>query len=233
VNKRLLLTLLVLTGVAAGQNGPTHVKSPTLPIIFAKEYVRELISDEDLKTTGLKQLSEAKTTEAQISTGIYFSKSVQLELRSQILMLKGMRLAKPFETLIPNLIAFYQHQIGLHQSLIDISSKFIAGPRPGVDYQVLAAKMPQIRAEIDATQKAVFEAIPLIFMALIDQKPHSQDHLSHLVITRAEKSDLQDQLEIILKDESEKEDHDYYISAAMVLRAGLQKGHKCADDPWE
>jgi hypothetical protein len=38
--------------VAAGQNEPTHVKSPTLPIVFAKEYVRELISDEDLKTTG-------------------------------------------------------------------------------------------------------------------------------------------------------------------------------------
>jgi hypothetical protein len=231
VNK--LLTLLVLTGVAAGQSGPARVKSPTLPIVFVKEYVRELISDENLKTQGQKELSEAKTTDAQISTGIYFSKSVQLELRSQILMLKGMRLAKPFETLIPNLIGFYQHEVELHQSLIDLSSKFIAGPRPGVDYQDLAAKMPQIRPEIDATQKALFEATPLVFMALIDQKPDSQHHLSHLVITRDEKSNLQDQLEIILKGEPDKGDHDYYISAAMVLRAGLQKGHKCADDPWE
>ena len=55
----------------------------------------------------------------------------------------------------------------------------------------------------------------MIFMALIDQKPDSQDHLSHLVITRAEKSELQDQLEIMLKDVSEKGDHDYYISAAI------------------
>jgi hypothetical protein len=82
-------------------------------------------------------------------------------------------------------------------------------------------------------QKAVFDATPLIFMALIDQKPGSQDHLSHLVITRAQKSDLQDQLEIILNDESEKGDHDYYIIVATVLRAGLQKGYKCADEPWE
>jgi len=28
-------------------------------------------------------------------------------------------------------------------------------------------------------------------------------------------------------------DHDYYISGAMVLQSGLQKGHKCADDPWD
>ena len=69
--------------------------------------------------------------------------------------------------------------------------------------------------------------------SLIDQKPDSQGRVSHLLITKAEKADLQDQLEIMLKDEPEKGDHDYYISAAIILRAGLQKGHKCADEPWE
>jgi len=82
-------------------------------------------------------------------------------------MLNGMRLAKPFEALIPDLLGFYQRQVELHQSLIDINSKFIAGPRSGVDYPALAAKMPQIRAELEQTQKAVFEATSLIFMALI------------------------------------------------------------------
>lgn len=61
----------------------------------------------------------------------------------------------------------------------------------------------------------------------------SQGHVSHLLITKAQKADLQDQLEIMLRDEPEKGDHDYYISAAMILRAGLQKGHKCADEAWE
>jgi hypothetical protein len=225
--------LLLLPIVAVGQNKPTHPKAETPHLAFVKEYVRELISDEDVKTTGLKELSEAKTAEERISTGIYFSKSVQLELRSQIHMLNAMRLAKPFDTLIPSLVGFYQHQIDLHQNLIDINSKFVGGPQDGVDYSALAAKVPQIRAELDQTQKAVFETTALIFMSLIDQKPDSQNHLSHLLITRAEKSELQDQLEIILKDETEKGDHDYYISAAMVLRGGLQKGHKCADEPWE
>jgi hypothetical protein len=70
-------------------------------------------------------------------------------------------------------------------------------------------------------------------MALIDQEPDSQNHVSHLLITKAEKADLENQLNIMLKDEPDKGDHDYYISAAMVLRAGLQKGYKCADDPWD
>jgi hypothetical protein len=97
----------------------------------------------------------------------------------------------------------------------------------------LPPKVPEIRAELDDARKAVFDAAALVFMTLIDQKPDSQGHVSHLLISKAEKADLQDQLDIMLKDEPDKGDHDYYVSAAMVLRAGLQKGHKCADEPWD
>ena len=195
--------------------------------------MRELIEDEDLKTNSEKELSEAKTLNERFSAGIYYSKSTQLELRSQIRMLRSMHLNDPFDTLIPSLIAFYEDQINLHQKLIDISSKFIAGPKEGVDYQALAAKLPEIRAELDDSRKSVFQAAALVFMTLIDQKPDSQGHVSHLLITKAEKVELQEQLDLMLKNEPDKGDHDYYVSAAMVLRGGLQKGHKCADDPWD
>jgi hypothetical protein len=235
---KVLLTILLLAGVVAGQDkGPRHAGKTTRPetshLRFVKEYVRELTSDEDLKVSAEKELSQAKTPDEQFSTGIYASKSIQLELRSQIGLLKSMRLDPPYETLIPNLIDFYQHQIEVHQRLIEISSKFLAGPKPGVDYPALAAKLPQLRAELEATQKAVFEASPLVFMTLIDMKPDSQGHVSHLIITKEEKSDLQGDLDIILKGQPEQGDHDYYISAAMILRAAFLKGHKCADEPWD
>lgn len=122
----------------------------------------------------------------------------------------------------------------LHQQLIDISDKFLAAPNEGMDYQALAAKLPEIRAELDDSRKSVFQAAALVFMTLIDQKSDSQNHVSHLLITKAEKADLQQRLEIMLKNEpDDKGDYDYYISAAMVLRGGLQKGHKCADEPWD
>jgi len=235
VNKRALV-LLLLAGITAGQTKPAHRptrKAETPHITFVKEYVRELIEDENLKVTGEKGLSEAKTLNEQLSTGIYVSKSIQLELRSQIAILNGMRLNDQFDTLIPDLTGFYQHRIELHQELIDINRKFMAGPKEGMHYQALAAKVPEIRAELDAAGKAVFEATPLIFMTLIDQKPDSQGHFSHLLITKDEKADLEDQLAIMLKDVPDKGDQDYYISAAMVLRGGLQKGHKCADEPWD
>jgi hypothetical protein len=238
VKKRALATLLLLAGIAAGQTKPAHTPTPKLKpetphLRFVQEYVRELIEDESLRANCEKEISQATAPNERFSAGIYASKSIQLELRSQIGMLKSMRLNDPFDTLIPTLIGGYQHQIELHQELIDINGKFLAGPKEGVDYQALAAKVPEIRAELDAVGKALFEAAGLVFMTLIDPKPDSQDHVSHLLITKAEKADLQDQLNIILKDEQDKGDHDYYISAAMVLRGGLQKGHKCADEPWD
>jgi hypothetical protein len=236
VNGRALLTLLLLVNFATGQSKPVPTPKPkpeTPHLDFVKEYVRELIEDESLRAAGEKEINQAKTPNEQFSAGIYVSKSMQLELRSQITMLKSMRLDDPFDTLIPTLISAYQRQNELHQELIHISGKFLAGPKAGVDYQTLVARVPEIRAELDAVGKAAFEASALVFMTLIDPKPDSQGHVSHLLITKAEKTDLQDQLEIMLKGEPDKGDHNYYISAAMVLRGGLQKGHKCADEPWD
>ena len=196
MNQRALATLLLLVDIAAGQTKPAHAPTPkpeTPHLRFVKGYLRELIEDEGLKATGEKELSEAKTPNEQFSTGIYVSKSIPLELRSQI-------------------------------AVIDISSQFVAGPKPGVDYPALAPKVPGIRAELHDARKAVFDAAALVFMTLIDQKPDSQGHVSHLLISKAEKADLQDQLDITLKDEPDKGDHDYYVSAAMVLRCGLQTG---------
>jgi hypothetical protein len=236
VNK--IAIALFVVNIAVGQTKPAHPartpKPETPHFNVVKEYVRELIEDEDLKTTGEKEFSEAKTLDERFSAGIYYSKSSQLELRSQIRMFQSMHLNDPFDTLIPSLIGFYGNQIDLHQRLIDISGKFMAGPKEGVDYQALAAKFPEIRAELDDSRKAVFQAAALLFMSLIDEKPDSQGHVSHLLITKAEKAELKEQLDIMLKSEPDnKGDHDYYVSAAMVLRGGLQKGHKCADEPWD
>ena len=236
--KNVLLTILLLAaGLAAQDKGQRRaaktIKPETPHLAFVKEYVRELTLDEDLEVSNAKELSQAKTPEEQFSTGIYANKSIELELGSQVSMLKSLRLDPPYESLIPDLIDAYQIEIDLHQKLMEISSKFIAGPKPGLDYRALVAKVPQLRAELETTQKAIFQASPVVFMTLIDPKSDSQGHVSHLVITKEEKSELQSDLDILLKDQSEQGDHDYYISAAMILRAGFLKGHKCADEPWD
>lgn len=68
------------------------------------------------------------------SNAIHTSTLFQLELDSQIRMLKGMRLNAPYDHLIPVITAFYEHKIALWQRMTDINSAFMASPKSGIDY---------------------------------------------------------------------------------------------------
>src|SRR5260370_31802385 len=131
VNKRAMAISLLSVGIVVGQTKPTNPPPPkpeTRHLRFVQEFVHELIEDESRKANGEKELIEVKTPDEQFSTGIYFSKSTQLELRSQIAMLKSMRLKEPFDTLIPSLIGSYQQQIDWQQKSTDMLCNLTADP---------------------------------------------------------------------------------------------------------
>jgi hypothetical protein len=144
------LLILSLTVTVTAQSNVELKKQTTVTnarananLAFVTEYVRELSAIENIRASGEQALSQS-TNEEKFSNAIYTSKRMQFELRLQINNLKGMHLDPPFETLIPNIIKFNESKIELLQRLIDISSAFISGPEPGVDYGKLAAEMPQI-----------------------------------------------------------------------------------------
>src|ERR1700692_179383 len=211
---------LALASSASSVFGEENPKTPHL--VFVTEYVRELAAIEDIQASAEQKLKQAAKDDA-FSNAVYTSTRMQLELRTQIARLKGMRLNPPFETLIPNLTGFYEHKIALHQRLIDISSTFIAGPKPGVDYGKLAAEMPKIRADLDYIDQSVFEATPLIFATLIDAKADSKNHASHLIITKAERAKVLSDLTTDFGPKLDQKDQNFTVSAAAVLKAYLLK----------
>jgi hypothetical protein len=117
--------------------------------------------------------------------------------------------------------------------MIDISSAFLVGPKPDVDYGKLAAEMPKIRAELEYIDHTLFDATALIFATLIDPKPDSKNHLSHLIITKAERAKLIDELTGAFGSKLDQKDQNFTVSAASVLKAYFLKDYKCSDQPWE
>jgi hypothetical protein len=208
-------------------------KPETSHLAFVNEYVRELAAIERIRASGEQEIKDAPDEMAKFSSGIHVSTLFQLELRSQILMLKEMRLNAPFNEVIPDLATFYQHKIELHQQLIDISSAFLAGPKPGVDYGKLAAEVPKIRAQLDYIDRTLFDLSPLIFATLIDPKADSKNHASHLIITKAERQGLIEDLDKAFGKKLDQKDQNYYVGAASVLKAHLLKDFKCSDEPWD
>ena len=150
------------------------------------EYIRELAAAENARGLAQKEMSESNNTMATMANSIRNSTRVNLELGTTINILKQMSLDKPFETLIPNTIAFYRQKMALNTEIAKIAAAFIGGQKPGVDYTKYAARMPEITANIEFIDKALFESSNLFFALLIDQKPDRDNHLSHLLITKAQ-----------------------------------------------
>jgi hypothetical protein len=207
-------------------------KPETSHLAFVNEYIRELAANEDTRAAGEQEIKQGTKDDA-LSIEIHAGTLIQLELRSQIRMLKDMRLKPPFDGLIPDITGFYEQKIALHQRLIDISGSFLAGPKPGVDYGKLAAEIPKIRAKLEYVDHALFDATPLVFATLIDQKPDSKNHVSHLIITKAERAKLIDDLTRDFGPKLDQKDQNSMVSAASVLRAYFLKDYKCSDDSWE
>jgi hypothetical protein len=215
--------------VTASVKPPQKPETPHLD--FVKEYVRELAEIERIHASGEEELKQGTENDV-FSIMIHTCTLSQLELRSQIAQLRGMRLKAPYDDLIPTLAGFYKAKIDLYQRLIDISSAMLAGPKPGVDYGKLEGEVPQIRAKLDFIDESVFKATPLIFSTLIDMKPDSKNHASHLIITKAERDKLMETLNDSFGPKLDEKNPRYLVGSASVLRDYLRKDWKCSDEPW-
>ena len=109
------------------------------------------------------------------------------------------------------------------------------GPKPNVDYGKLTASLPKIRAQIDFIDQGIFKTAPAVFGTLIEMtKTNSHHGLDHLIITKAERDDLVQQIKMAFDDKLNQHDQHYIVSAASVLAFYLEKkGYKCSDEPWD
>jgi hypothetical protein len=209
-------------------------KPETPHLAFVTEYIRELAEEERLRAAGeAENNQDKKDGKLPFSGTIHTCTLFELELGSQVNMLKSMRLNKPFDFLIPTITEFYERKIELWRRMREISSAFIGGPKDGVDYGKLGAEMPEIRGKLEFIDQALFEATPSVFATLIDKKEDSKGHASHLIITKEEKAGLISKLEDSFGAQLDQKNPNHTVGAASVLRDYLKKDFKCADEPWE
>jgi len=160
------------------------------------EYVRGLASNEDARIKAERDIRDTATANEKLSSAVYGSTLIQLELQSQIHMLRDMHLNPPFDQLIPTIVELYQGKIALLQKMIDASSAILAGPNPNVDYSTLVGELPKIRALLDDIDHLLFKITPMVFATLIDSKPDSANHVNHLIIKKEQREALLNDLTI-------------------------------------
>ena len=195
------------------------------------EFIRELGVIESVHVIAKKEASD--NGENMMANAIRNSTRMNLELGVSINILNKMTLKKPFEELIPNTIGFYRQKMALNTEMAKIASEFIGGsPKKNVDYAKYAARMPEISARLESIDKAIFQSSVLFFGLLVDMNADSENHVSHLLITKVERQGLVDKINRTFGNKLDQVDQNYTVSAAWVLRSYLLKDFKSSDEPW-
>ena len=228
--KRAAITLWLFLAVPF----PAHAAegAQTTALMFVETYIRDIGEGERLRAQTVKELAEVGAN--PFFAIIRGSTRMSIEFRSEASILKDMRLPLPPPLAdIPGKFAqLLDQKAEFHESMVDLAKNMLSGPQPGVDYGKLAVRAPELSAMLEQTDEALFKATPLVFMALIRQTPDSEGHMSRLVISKAERADLIQEIELEFGGQVDAKGQDYAVSSGAVLLGYLRNNdYKCMDEP--
>jgi hypothetical protein len=228
--KKLLLLAMVLGLLICNVANATE-DTPHYNVV--NEYVMSLCGIYKIQQVATKELQEMSSPTDTMMNAIRNSTRMKLELNRSITAFRGMSLRKPFETLLPTTIYWYEKKIYLHDEIIEISKTFLAGipdPKPGVDYSKLAARMPEITATLEYIDESIFQMMALVFALLIDERPDNEGHMSHLNITKDQRRKFIDTIDAYFGEDLNKQNKNCTVSSAALLKSYLLKGYRCIDE---
>jgi hypothetical protein len=218
--------LLLTTPIRAESAETSHLE-------FVKLYIEQLGAIERIRDDAAKELLADDATQ-RIADCVRTMTKYQLELSTQIALMQQVHMNKPFDGLAENLTEFEKQKGDLYKQMGDGCTTMMEGPKPNVDYGKLAASMPKINAQIDFIDQGIFKATPAVFATLIQMKSNSHGGADHLIITKAERSELIGRIRTSFGDKLNQHDQNYIVSAASVLEFYLtKKGYKASDEPWD
>ena len=218
-----IIAMIVWSSAAASYGQQT----PAYDVI--SEYIRQLAAIQDVQEASSSDMQASKN---QMMDAIRGSTRIKLELSRNVYAFQAMKLDPPFDELLQQVIYFYQKKIELHDEVIEIESKFVTGPEPGVDYGKLAARMPQITANLEYIDKSLYEQTRMFCLLLVDPRPDAKGVLSHFVVTRAQRKGLLSQIDHSFGARFSANNPSYTVSSAAFIKGCLESKHKSADDPW-
>jgi hypothetical protein len=229
----MLVPFFAICSADAAKKAKVKKETPHNEVVA--EYIRSLSAIYQIQKVSIKEQAEnAENPTQRVMDSIRNFTKLKYEMQLSMNMLKNMHLKPPFETIIPTTIELYQRKYKLYDESLKSSKILVSGtPKPGVNYDKMLARAPEITAEAEIADETIFKIMPLVFALLIDQKPDDEGHMSHLSITTEQKQKLIDSIDSAFGDSISKENQDkmnWTAGSAYILKSYLQKDYKCLDE---
>jgi hypothetical protein len=203
------------------------------PLQFVKEYISAINAIEDIRTAAEKDQAEKPDPTHVLLSCIRSTEAWKLELSGDINIMNGAHLQTGWQAdeVPQDMAKLFAEKLAIVNDLSSLCSTLAAGPKPGVDYGALLVEMPKITSRMNYIDKLIFDTSPMAFMTLTSNRPDSQNHMSHLVITRVEKADLIATIKGDFGDRLDKPNQNYAVGIAQIFKDKLNE-FRAADDPW-
>ena len=223
---RILCVLLLLQAV--GGSAFAAVERST-PHEFVTVFIHNIGEAEALRAQAEKDLAAAgKDKEAAIRSS---STRIAAALRVQADSLNSFHLPPPMGGAPQKFATLLHQKAGLFETYIAVAEALTGTPNPGVLYEKLGDKSPDLRGMIDNADETLMNATPLVFATLVSTTPDSEGYVSRLNITKAERASLIHDLDEAFGEKLEAKNQNYIVSAAAMLRGHLHQPYKCSDEP--
>lgn len=225
-----LLVILGLVAWCAATGQTVDERVPPSQLAFVQEFVREMQELENLRADGEKDLSHVRSGNEQILLFVHWATSVQVASRTDVEMLKDVKLSGDSKDTPALLSKVHQERIELLEHMKDLGKQILKGPQPGVDYSQIMTDMTESRAVLERLNSTLVNPMSgLVFLSLLDiEHPDSRNHVSYLVITKKEKRELVKSLAFTTG--APATNSPFQNAGGVIYDGLLKKGFKCADE---
>jgi hypothetical protein len=232
----LLLALTAGACLTSAQSQPSQGSSFNEKdgrVQLASEFVRELEVLYRLQETAKKEVAENDSSLGQLTTGIRVGTRTVLEMNESIRRLDGIAVDgrwAEFRTMLKQLDT---ERIRIAEEFNQMAKAILRGPEPGVNYGAMTAHAPELTAQIEQIDKAMFTAAQAMFFALVDEERVAPDgKLYHLLLTKKNRDGMVRLIDKIFGPTLEDKNASSIVSAAWAIKYGLTRPHyKSADEP--
>jgi hypothetical protein len=205
-------------------------RAPPPELNFVNEFVREMHEFQNLQDEAEKDLKHARNQSESLLAMVHWTTAVQIAARTDIGMLRDMKLSGDNQDSPKLLAEAHQDRIDLLEQMKGIAKKFLQGPEPGVDYSQLASDLTESRAKLERMNSTLVSGMAgLASFALLDVRhPDSQNHVSFLLITKKEKKQLVQSLGFTTGTASTNSP--FQNAGGVLYDLLVKKSFKCADE---
>jgi hypothetical protein len=196
----------------------------------AVEYINCLAKMHDLQRSAQAEITRATDSTSKLMTSVRISTRAKLELRAMIATLNQLSVGDDAATFVQYFADFQQQKIELYDTMIEIASKMLGGPRPDIDLGKLMAASAETSATMENVDQQIFKLANAFFAVMIDVRPGKDGRANRLKIKRTQRADLLRLIESRFGSSLNAKEQNWIVSGAWLMRTNLQKNFKASDE---